>query len=89
MPPLTGGRGSPWIEDPPPLLEKWTLTVKKRCCPSRVSQTAPSGFRLSSHALLVGSINPGLYFSSPPERTTLASVLDPVFPLRSRTTDGS
>lgn len=58
--PLSGGRGSPWLEDPPSILAALcTLIVKKRA-PEVVCHAATRGLRLESHAAFVGSMRPGL-----------------------------
>ena len=59
-PPLTGGRASPWVDDPSSFAVRCRLTVKKRSPLGMVSHAATRGLRLASHAAFVGSIRPGL-----------------------------
>lgn len=86
---LTGGRASPCSVVDPPLLPKWTLTVKKTPpLPLTAVHMAATGLRLSSNAALDGSMRPGLSLSAGPSSTSLASRLAPWFGLCRRTTSG-
>lgn len=75
---FTGVRASPCREVEPPLLPKWTLTVKKDFfVPLTGFHSATRGLRLSSQAGLAGSIRPGLYLSDGPSTTALTSLGPP------------